>query len=125
MKSWSCLLTALLLLRPFLGGAEPSTPPAPPPAPGGYQKVAATDRKMLELAEFAVAQAGSQQAPEARQLATLESAEMQVVAGTNYRLRMLVTTVRGDKRRAEAVVHLPLPYAGGAKARRLLSWKWL
>lgn len=94
------------------------------PRPGGYAVAPADSKDVRTAARFAVeARMKSATNSPALRLAKVESAETQVVAGTNYRL---VLTVREGKekseRRAEAVVwwqpwRSPDPY-------QLTSWSW-
>lgn len=87
---------------------------------GGYRAVAVTDKEAIAAAEFAV-QAQSKVAKEnpPLQLGKLTKAEMQVVAGSNYRLQMDVKT-GGKVRRAQAVVWAKLD-----RTRELTKWEWL
>lgn len=81
--------------------------------PGGYSDASPVDKDIKSAAEFAVS---------AQKGATLErivSAETQVVAGLNYRLKLEVKTA-GGLRMAKAVVYRDLK-----NKMSLTSWEWL
>jgi hypothetical protein len=83
--------------------------------PGGYTKVEVTS-DVRKAALYAVHSLDSIQL----KLAKILLAEMQVVAGVNYRITMKVTTPEGKVRRARVVVYRDL------RGRlNLTSWKWL
>lgn len=82
---------------------------------GGFREVPANDKEALAAAKFAV-EAHSKK--EKVSLAKLEKAEMQVVAGRNYRLTMLVN-VEGGQRTAQATVWAKLD-----RSYQLTEWKW-
>jgi len=94
------------------------------PRPGGYTVAPVDSKDVRKAVRFAVeARMKSATNSTSLRLAKVESAETQVVAGTNYRL---VLSVREGKdkteRRAEAVVwwqpwRSPDPY-------QLTSWSW-
>ena len=87
------------------------------PVAGGYSRAAADDPEVLEAARFAVEQAGRRQGRRLS-LVAVRSAERQVVAGLNYRLRLGVRD-RGEEREASAVVYRNLK-----NVYSLTSWEW-
>jgi hypothetical protein len=97
------------------------------PVAGGYSPIAVTNKEVIDAAAFAVkVQQKAMQSlhgePAAKlELAAIVSAEEQVVAGINYRLKLKVK-VDGTDKDAEAVVwwqawRKPEPY-------QLTSWNW-
>lgn len=115
------LLTALAVA---LLAAVHASPAADAPRPGGYTAAPADSKDVLKAARFAVeAHAKSLTNGPALGLARVTSAETQVVAGTNYRLVLVVKQGKErEERRAEAVVwwqpwRTPDPY-------HLSSWAW-
>lgn len=81
---------------------------------GGYAKASVDDKKITATAEFAVTE-------ESRKgtkinLKSISSAETQVVAGTNYKL-VLVVEIEGTEKTVEAIVYEDLQ-----QARTLSSW---
>lgn len=95
--------------------------------PGGYAKASVTKKDVQEAAAYAIkAQAKTMQGQEEKRATKLElveilTAEEQVVAGMNYRLKLQVK-VNGKEKQADAVVwwqpwRKPDPY-------QLTSWKW-
>ena len=94
------------------------------PVPGGYSPAPLKSKDVVKAARFAVAaQAMSATNGPALKLKSVSSAETQIVAGTNYRLVLVVKEGPDKKERtAEAVVwwqpwRTPDPY-------QLSSWKW-
>lgn len=87
---------------------------------GGYRAIAVTDKDAIAAAEFAVqAQSKNEKDRPKLELSKLTKAEIQVVAGSNYRLQMDVKI--GEKvRRAQAVVWAKLD-----RTRELTKWEWL
>ncbi len=85
-------LFALLLLAPFASAR----------IAGGFKMVPANDPAAVKAAEFAV-QAASAKEKKAVLLKKLKMAELQIVAGVNYRLTMDVT-VDGVESPAQATV---------------------
>jgi hypothetical protein len=60
------------------------------PIVGGYKEVATDDPEVQAAAEFAVSEQKKKQDDDALSLVSIEHAERQVVAGTNYRLCLKV-----------------------------------
>ncbi len=94
------------------------------PRPGGYTAAPAKSKDVVTAARFAVEAHGrSLTNGPALALERIASAESQVVAGTHYRLLLVVREGREKKERsAEAVVwwqpwRTPDPY-------QLTSWTW-
>jgi hypothetical protein len=94
---------------------------------GGYSKASVTEKEVMDAADFAVrAQQKAMQDSQGEKAVKLElgkilEAEQQVVAGMNYRLKLLVK-MNGKEKHAEAVVwwqawRKPDPY-------QLTLWKW-
>ncbi len=94
---------------------------------GGYSPIAVTNKEVMDAAAFAVkAQQKVMQnthgEPRARlELAAIVEAEQQVVAGMNYRLKLMVK-FDGRERETEVIVwwqawRKPEPY-------QLISWTW-
>jgi hypothetical protein len=82
---------------------------------GGYRDLPATDKEALAAAKFAVE---THSKKEKVTLVKLEKAEVQVVAGRNFRLTMDVA-VDGGQRTAQAVVWAKLD-----RSYELTDWKW-
>lgn len=95
----------------------PSSSQVPPlPEAGGFSPAEYTPG-VKEAAEFAV-RAQSKLERKAVKLARITQADMQIVAGRNYRLTLTVT--QGKKMRtAQAVVYEKLD-----SSRELTSWTW-
>ncbi len=98
-----------------------------PGLPGGYAAAALESKECLAAARFAVQEGvkagekGKGASPGKAELVKLVSAQQQVVAGMNYRLRLRVK-MEGKEREAEAEVwwqawRKPDPY-------RLMKWAW-
>lgn len=101
--------------------------PTQSPLLGGYASASVTDKQVVAAADFAVkAEAKAMQERKGALPATLTlvkvlSAQQQVVAGMNYRLRLKVR-LSGKDKEADAVVwwqgwRVPEPY-------ELTSWNW-
>lgn len=116
------LLCILLLSTSFIVACY-----AQHPRLGGYVTAPVTQREVVEAAAFAIKaqQEAMQEAkggqPTSLELVKILSAEVQVVAGMNYRLKLQVQ-VNGMEKQAEAVVwwqswRKPHPY-------ELTSWTW-
>ena len=107
----------LALLAASAAAAPPAPAPATPPMPGSYQP-AAVDPQIRGVARFAVR---AQRAREGGKLKLVEvlHCERQVVAGQNYRLRLMVRRA-GHPALAEALV-----YAALDGSRTLVSWNWV
>ena len=86
------------------------------PMPGGYQKISPTDKQSLLAAKFAV-KAEQQRLGTRIQFIGVESAETQVVAGTNYKLCLKVK-IKGRLQTATAVVFMNLK-----QKYSLISWR--
>ena len=95
------------------------------PMPGGYSAAPVTNEQVVAAADFAVKaqeKAMQKSAPSAKlALVRIVSAQQQVVAGMNYRLRLSVKA-DGAEKEAEAVVWWQAwrkdePY-------KLTSWDW-
>lgn len=95
--------------------------------PGGFSKVPTTDRELVAAASFAVKAQGElmqkkkDSPPTKLKLIKVISAQQQVVAGMNYRMKLEVD-LNGGNYEADVVVwwqawRKPDPY-------RLTSWKW-
>lgn len=97
------------------------------PAPGGWEKVAVTDPDLVSAAEFAVAARqhetpASDGGPPARlELVAILSAEQQVVAGMNYRLRL---RVKQDETTQDAEAVVWWQAWRKPDAYQLTSWAW-
>lgn len=85
--------------------------------PGAYRDVPATNKEVVAAAEFAV-KAQRLKEKGKLDLAAVVKAEQQVVAGINYRLKLLVA-VDGGNRDAEVVVWSKLD-----KTHQLTNWTW-
>ena len=97
------------------------------PMVGGYSAIAITNKEVVDAAAFAVnihqkvMQHPTGEPPAKLELTAIEGAELQVVAGMNYRLRLKVK-VDGVEKDAEAVVwwqpwRKPDPY-------QMTLWNW-
>ena len=84
--------------------------------PGGFRLVPNDDKDALAAAKFAAETYSKKE--EKVILAKLEKAEVQVVAGRNYRLTMDVQ-VEGGLRSAQAIVWAKLD-----RSYELTEWKW-
>ena len=80
-------------------GAAQETPVA-----GGYREASPADRQVLAAARFAVREEGRRRGARLA-LVAVERAETQVVAGTNYRLRLGVRRPNGRAQSVDAVVY--------------------
>jgi hypothetical protein len=117
-------LLAAALLAAF-GAAFASTPAGArqkAPVVGGYKEVATDDPEVTSAADFAVAAEGRKENATIK-LVSVETAERQVVAGTNFRLCLKVETEDTDnnvdaKETVKAVVFKSLQ-----KAYTLKSWE--
>jgi len=81
---------------------------------GGYSKATVDDAGVIAAAEFAVAEE-SKKGPKIN-LKSITTAETQVVAGTNYKLQILVDD-KGTEKTVEVVVYEDLQ-----QTRTLTSW---
>lgn len=113
----SCLLALLLT-----GAALPALADSPgankaQPITGGWSLTRPDERQVQEAAASAVAQQSATAAIPLRLLA-IESAEQQIVAGTNYRLGLRVSE-KGRERSALAIVWSRLD-----GSQQLTSWTW-
>ncbi|RLS74847.1 MAG: hypothetical protein DWI00_08805 [Planctomycetota bacterium] len=81
---------------------------------GGYSKTTVDDAQVIAAAEFAVAEE-SKKGPKIN-LKSITTAETQVVAGTNYKLQILVDD-NGTEKTVEVVVYEDLQ-----QTRTLTSW---
>ena len=66
------------------------------PIVGGYKEVATDDAEVQAAAEFAVSEQKKKQDDDSLTLVSIEHAERQVVAGTNYRLCLKVKAADED-----------------------------
>jgi Aspartic acid proteinase inhibitor len=128
MRKCVHLLMTLVALGILFGCASVSfgQDDARPPVVGGYSKVATDDSGVVSAAEFAVS-ARKEQEGGPLSLVSIERAERQSVAGTNYRLCLQVKAADEDDAGVEAqnvevVVFEKLPRAPGNKYK-LTSWK--
>jgi hypothetical protein len=94
---------------------------------GGYRTVASDDKEAVSAARFAIrAQKRRKGGP--LSLVSIERAERQTVAGTNYKLCLQVKAADEmgngvEIKDVEVVVFEPLPVHGGKKKYGLTSWK--
>ncbi len=91
---------------------------------GGYSKASATAKDVEEAAAFAVTAQAAKMNPKAKsrlELVRVLAAQRQVVAGTNYRLKLQVK-VNGAVEQADAVVW-GQPWKKTAPWK-LTSWEW-
>ena len=84
------------------------------PLVGGYSKANADDAQVIAAAEFAVEEESKKGTK--FNLKSITAAESQVVAGTNYKLRILVDD-NGTEKTVEVVVYEDLQ-----QTRTLTSW---
>jgi Aspartic acid proteinase inhibitor len=82
---------------------------------GGYREVAVTDKDAIAAASFAIETQGKK---EKVALVKIVKAEVQVVAGRNYRINMDVR-VDGGVRSAQAIVWAKLD-----RTNQLTKWEW-
>jgi hypothetical protein len=87
------------------------------PIVGGYRKTSTTAVDVVKAAEFAVAEAGRKDKEAEITLTSIERAEKQVVAGTNYRL-CLRLEINGESQDIKAIVFQSLK-----NALSLVSWE--
>jgi hypothetical protein len=118
MKYFPACVVVLVILAtawPVAGQAQQSKP-------GGYATTSVKNKEVVAAAAFAVKAQEEATGHTARlKLVKVLGAESQVVAGTNYRLKLKVK-LNGKGRTAEAIVwwqpwRKPEPY-------QLTSWKW-
>lgn len=88
------------------------------PMPGSYTKTSINNESVIAAAEFAVSEESKK--GKALTLVSVDTAETQVVAGMNYRVRLTVKDV-GNSRKAEAVVYRNLDPNLNMS---LTSWTW-
>jgi hypothetical protein len=81
---------------------------------GGYSKTTVDEARLIAAAEFAVAEESKKGTK--FNLKSITAAETQVVAGTNYKLRILVDD-KGTEKTVEVVVYEDLQ-----QTRTLTSW---
>ena len=110
MSPRTLILCAALTFICLTGTFGPATAQAQ--MPGGYSSISVTDPEVVRAAQFAV------QDKNARFFKIL-SAESQVVAGRNFRLRLDVTS-GNEVRQAQAIV-----YFGFNGTREVTSWTWM
>lgn len=97
------------------------------PVTGGFSEVPVEEASVVAAAQFAVSDTAAparEPAPGAAgrlSLVKILRAEQQVVAGTNFRLRLLVAVPGQSERTAEAVVWWQ-PWR--RDPHRLTSWEW-
>jgi hypothetical protein len=105
MNTWTTptvVLAVLVAAGMLIGTAQPSS--AEEHLVGGYAEVAVTNAQVVTAAEFAVKTlAAMPERTVAISLVEILSAQRQVVAGTNYRLRIKVK-VDGAEKEVEVVV---------------------
>jgi len=116
------LLAALLLAAlgavfgsPAAGARQKS------PVVGGYKEVATDDPEVTNAADFAVA-AREHTTKEKVKLVSVESAERQTVAGTNFRLCLKVETEDADNNVDATETVKVLVFKSLQKAYTLKSW---
>ena len=98
------------------------------PIVGGYKKVATDDAGVVAAAEFAVSAQKEKQGGDPLSLVSIESAERQVVQGTNYKLCLKVkaadeTDAGVEAQDVKVVVWQKLTKPGAEKAYQLTSWE--
>ena len=90
---------------------------------GGYKKIAKSDTGAAAAADFAVEAQAKKKKNATIELVEIEKAESQVVAGTNYRLCLKVTT-SGEKGEADVTITVQVVVFKNLKgAYSLTSWK--
>lgn len=120
------LISACIVGSILVAGCATVGPAQPPPL-GGYAAASVTDNQVMAAANFAIRaeekamQERRDDLPATLTLVRVLSAQQQVVAGMNYRLRLKVR-LNGKDREADAVVwwqawRVPDPY-------ELTSWNW-
>jgi hypothetical protein len=109
-RSHSILMKPTLLFTLLMLALVPALHGQQPPLPGGFSQAANTDAEVLKAAQFAV----KAHDPKLT-LKSVNAAEQQVVAGTNYKLRLTTS----DGRKADAVVWRKLD-----GSHELTSWQW-
>ncbi len=78
------------------------------PLMGGYGKADTLDHGVQQAAEFAADQINK------GDLVSILSVESQVVAGTNYKLKLVISMANGTQHVFAATVFYPLPNSGDA-----------
>jgi cystatin-C len=88
---------------------------------GGYKKIARSDAGAASAAAFAI-RAQAEKTKATIELVSVENAESQVVAGTNYRLCLKVTT-SGEENEADVTITVKVVVYRNLKAQySLTSW---
>ena len=87
------------------------------PVVGAYQQASVTDRDVMTAARYAVRKEKERRGGGSVKLVSIERAEKQVVAGTNYRLCLRVK-IKGKIRRVTTVI-----YRNPDQMHALTSWK--
>jgi hypothetical protein len=89
---------------------------------GGYKEISKTDAGALAAARFAVS-AQAEKKSATIELVAVEHAERQVVAGTNYRLCLTITT-SGEKNEADVKITVKVVVYQNLKGEyKLTSWE--
>ena len=92
-----------------------------PPLVGGYKAVAVDNPEVVAAAEFAVGEQGREQEMTVS-LVSVERAEIQVVAGKNFRLCLKVTlSAEGEDEESEQIVKVVV-YKNLQQEYSLTSW---
>jgi hypothetical protein len=86
------------------------------PMPGGYADASTTDAGVAAAADYAATE--QSKSGKAIRIKSVERVQQQVVAGTNYRLEVVVDEA-GTERKAEVVVYQDLQ-----QKYSLTSWNW-
>jgi len=104
-KSWraAVMMAALSIIPGGMSVASAQQQQPQPPIVGGYAETAGSDPEVVSAARYATRAQGRRQGALVS-LVSIERAEVQVVAGLNYRLRLTVK-VKGKTGNATAVVY--------------------
>lgn len=94
-----------------------------PPTSGGYSEASVDDARVKAAADFAV-KAKAKETKEDMSLESIEKAETQVVAGTNYRLCMVIYVASKEEQTDGVTLYISaVIYQNLQGAYRITQWK--
>lgn len=100
----ACVGTSAKKESTMVGGDKGLAPPPPAAVAGGYRQTAADSQEIFEIVRFMEAELYARDGSQALSVKKVLKAETQVVAGTNYRLKLLMS----NNKTYEAVIYQDL-----------------